>query len=61
MLVISRKVYELIRFTDSRTGEQIGEIKVLRTKDGKVRLGLEFVSDISIVRGELDPKEAAVA
>lgn len=51
MLVLSRHKDETIVIPG------IGEIKVVEIRGKKVRLGLDFLPDIKIYRGEIAPTE----
>jgi carbon storage regulator len=60
MLVLTRKVGEVIRIGDNIT------VRVLQARGSQVRLGVEAPSDVRIFREEIyepevavDPKEAA--
>ncbi len=61
MLVLSRKQGEVLRITDTQTGEII-RLAVIEFKPGKVKIGTEASSRFKILREELiqsSPEENA--
>lgn len=53
MLVLSRTVGTELILTDSRTGEQVARIKVIRIGPHTVRLGVDSPGYVTILRDEL--------
>jgi carbon storage regulator len=53
VLVLSRRESERIKLGDSIV------VTVVRVAGDKVRLGIEAPSDVLVLRGELEPHEAA--
>jgi carbon storage regulator len=51
MLILTRKQSETIQIGDNVT------IRVIKTSEGRVRLGIEAPADVRILRGELAEKE----
>lgn len=50
MLVLTREVDERVILTDTKTGEELGWVMVVRIGRDRVKLGFEFPHTVSIDR-----------
>jgi sRNA-binding carbon storage regulator CsrA len=58
MLLLTRRSGESVFLTDTRTGEKIGEVKIIGVNQGHmgmVRIGFECPDYIEIVRDDAKP------
>jgi len=53
MLVLARKTNQSVDLFDERTGQHLARITVLDKDDGHMRIGVDAVSNIKILRTEL--------
>ena len=53
MLVLARKTNQSVDLFDERTGQHLARITVLDKDDGHMRIGVDAVSNIKILRSEL--------
>ena len=54
MLVLSRREDQSLSIIETATGEKIATIHVMKTRSGRVRLGIDAKDSLLILRGEID-------
>ena len=55
MLLLTRRPNESVYLTDTRTGEEIAQVKIISVDGRVVRIGFDCPSSISIVRDDAKP------